>query len=361
MLIGLFGTGRNGSSLIGRLLDGLQDTFVHPVEEKFLTAFDDLAAHGRVTRMVEQNCTHHPLRHLEQPVAHEMLAGYFGQSLKDINKHCANTIGLPEGVKGLVLDEVVAKRAMTAKEFVPEYLTGIAGRVRPDVQFRHHLFKSIEVPYIGEYQRLFPEMRFVHIMRDPVTVCSSQKRSLLENKGLPASYLGFDWLSCMLDERWVPHARFVAEHRGDPRHIIVRYEDLVVSPEKEIGRIAAGLGLTPPPRPTEQTIFHDLDKTSWGGNPSKKGVETPAHVEADLQSKNSYDEVLTQREIDLIAVKTRDLLRQFDYPCPSSATRMQVAMKYLRVDKWELANCGTPRYLARGLLGLAYRRLKIFS
>ncbi len=361
MLIGLFGTGRNGSSLIGRLLDGLQDTFIHPVEEKFLTAFDDLAARGRVTRIVEQNCTRRPLRHLDQAVAHEILAGYFGQSLYDINKHCANTIGLPDEVKGLTLGDVVGRQAMAAKEFVPAYLSGIAGRVRPDLKFQHHLFKSIEVPYIGAYQRMFPEMRFVHIMRDPVTVCSSQKRSLLENKGLPASYLGFDWLSCMLDERWVPHARFIAEHRNDPRHIIVRYEDLVISPKKEIGRIAAGLGLASPARPSVQTIFHDLDKKSWGGNPSKKGVETPTHVEADLQSKNSYDEVLTQRELDLIAVKTRDLRGQFDYPCPSSATRMQVAMKYMRIDKWELINCGSPRYLARGLLGLAYRRFKIFT
>ena len=56
MLIGVFGTGRNGSSLIGRLLDGLGDTYVHPVEEKFLTGFDDLGKYGRVTRLVEQNC-----------------------------------------------------------------------------------------------------------------------------------------------------------------------------------------------------------------------------------------------------------------------------------------------------------------
>ena len=65
MLIGLFGTGRNGSSLIGRLLDGLQDTYVHPVEELFLTAFDDLAHRGRLTRMVVQNCTTQPLTHLK--------------------------------------------------------------------------------------------------------------------------------------------------------------------------------------------------------------------------------------------------------------------------------------------------------
>jgi len=360
MLIGLFGTGRNGSSLIGRLLDGLQDTYVHPVEEKFLTAFDDIASHGRVTRLVEQNCTTRRLTRLDERLSREQLASYYQLSLDTIMKHCAETVGLPGDVRGLSLDKVVPGRACSVEAFTREYLTGLAALIRPDVPFRHHLFKSIEVPYIAEYEHLFPDMKFIHIIRDPVVVCSSQKRSLMENKGLPASYLGFDWLTCMLDKRWVPHARFIAERREDPRHIVVRYEDLVKTPSEEIGRVAAWLDLAPPPRPTNQTVFYDLDKMKWGDNPSKKGVESPTQVVADLQQKNRYDEVLTSREIDLIAIKTRDWLAGLGYKSLSDATLGEVAAKYLALDKWELMHCNTPRYLARGLIGLLYRRVALF-
>jgi hypothetical protein len=360
MLIGLFGTGRNGSSLIGRLLDGLQDTYVHPVEEKFLTAFDDIASHGRVTRLVEQNCTTRRLNRLDKQLSREQLANYYQLSLDTIMKHCAETVGLPGEVRELSLDKVAPGQACSVETFTREYLTGLAALTRPDVAFRHYLFKSIEVPYIAEYERIFPDMKFIHIVRNPVVVCSSQKRSLMENKGLPASYLGFDWLTCMLDKRWIPHARFIAGRRADPRHIVVRYEDLVKTPSEEIGRVAAWLDLAPPPRPTDQTVFHDLDKIKWGDNPSKKGVESPTKVVADLQQNNQYDEVLTHREIDLIAVKTRNWLAGLGYESPSDAKLGEVAAKYLTLDKWELMHCNTPRYLARGLIGLLYRRVTLF-
>ena len=360
MLIGLFGTGRNGSTLIGRLLDGLQDTYVHPVEEKFLTAFDDLVRHSRVTRLVEQNCTTRRLTRLDGLLSREQLTGYYQLSLDAIMKHCADTVGLPREVRGLSLEKVVPSQTCSVETFTREYLSGLAALIRPDVAFRHHLFKSIEVPYITEYEHLFPDMKFIHIMRNPVVVCSSQKRSLMENKGLPASYLGFDWMTCMLDKRWVPHARFITSHRQDPRHIVVRYEDLVKTPAEEIGRVAAWLDLAPPPRPMDQTIFHDLDKAKWGENPSKKGVESPTKVVADLQQKNRYDEVLTRREIDLIAVKTRNWLAGLGYESPSDATLGEVAAQYLTLDKWELMHCNTPRYLVRGLIGLLYRRATLF-
>ncbi len=357
MLIGLFGTGRNGSSLIGRLLDGLQDTYVHPVEEKFLSAFDDLARHGRVTRLVEQNCTTRPLTHLDGNLPSDLLSRYFRLSLESLVKHCGGTIGSPSKLRAFALGEVFPAGNYTAERFTRGYLEGIAARVRPDVDFRHHLFKSIEVAYLCEYERRFIDMKFVHIVRDPVAVCSSQKRSLMENKGLPASYLGYDWLACMLDKRWLPHAQFLASRRGDPRHILVRYEDLVAEPVTEIGRIADFIGLLPPPRPTVQTIFYDLDKNTWGHNPSKKGVESPTGVVADLQERNRYEEVLTQREIDQIAVKANDLLPGLGYRSPSEATLADVRRQYLVPDKWEFMHCGrSPRYLLRGLIGLVYRR-----
>lgn len=360
MLIGIFGTGRNGSTLLGHLLDGLQDTYVHPIEENFLSASDDLLLRGRVTRLVGQHCTTRSLSNYGGAISPRLLEKCYRQSLTTLRSHFLETIGLPCNLTELELGDIVAEHPMTIEEFVPSFLKGIAVRVRPDIEFRHFLFKTIEVPYIVDYERRFPDMKFVHIVRDPVTTCSSQKRTLMEAKCLPASYLGYDWLTCMINKRWLPHAQFLASRRGDSRHILVRYEDLVVQPRAEISRIADGLGLAPPPRPTTQTIFYDLDKTKWGSNPSMKGVDSVIEAVPDLQERNRYDEVLTKREIDLIAVKTRDFLLGLGYQSPSDATLGKVVAQYLTLDKWELMHCNTPHYLVRGLIGLLYRRATLF-
>src|SRR5712671_70152 len=242
MLIGLFGTGRNGSSLIGRLLDGLQDTYVHPVEEIFLSKFDDLAVSGRVKRLTAQNCISKPLRHLDGQLPRGTLVRAYADSAETLHRNymlsCTETSSLAKPDLQALLNapsyDVVA--------FVREYLQKLGDYLRPDIRFRHQLFKSIETAYIEDYAARFPEMKFIHILRHPITVCSSQKRSLLENKKQPASYLGYDWLVCMLERRWLPHARFVVQQRDDPRHAVVLYEHLTENPGGELARVAALLG-----------------------------------------------------------------------------------------------------------------------
>ena len=130
-----------------------------------------------------------------------------------------------------------------------------------------------------------------------------------------------------------------------------RYEDLVQDPKGEVARIAQGLGVESPSRPSYQTIFHDLDKTTWGGNPSKKGLETPKEVVANLQDLNQYDEILTQRELDLISLKTGSYLEMLGYERSSSATRLRVVLSYIALDRWEWINWSNPKEVLRGLYG----------
>ncbi len=47
MLIAIFGTARNGSTLFLRLLDGIAETYVHPVESSFLSELNDSASSGK--------------------------------------------------------------------------------------------------------------------------------------------------------------------------------------------------------------------------------------------------------------------------------------------------------------------------
>lgn len=359
MIIGIFGTGRNGSSLITRLLDGLGNTYVHPVEECFLSAFNELSVYRNIRRLTAQNCTTHPLKYIDKKMSVDRLRAFFAKNLSTLEESYVRRCQSTSHLSGPNITQVLPKSTYTTQELIDDYLGSLARTVRPDLRLTNYAFKTVETPYIADYQAALPAMRFVHIIRDPIAVCSSQKRSLLENKRLPASYLGYDWLTCMLVKRWIPHAKFITAHQTDPAHILVRYEDLVVSPDLEIKRIADFLGLSPPPRPDTQTIFCDYDMESWGFNPSKKGVQTPAKVVPNLQKLNQYDEILTTREIDLINFKASPYLEKLGYEVRPPAARATLFARHLLPDKWETMHCKTPRAWLRALFGMLYRRLHI--
>lgn len=361
MLIGVFGTGRNGSSLLGRLLDGMENTYVHPIEERFLTAFSDIASIGTVTRATNQNCRTKKPRNLARSVDGRLLGEYFGASVDAIFSEFLQKCELTRELPTVSFRQLIADGQWTIGEFLVQYLRGLGAHVRPDIAFEHYLFKSVETPYIEEYGRLFPEMKFIHIIRDPVAVCSSQKRSLMENKNLPACYLGHDWLTCMLEKRWLPHVRSILKCGTDQRHVATRYEDLVTDPTGEIERICRHLGLASPPRCDTQTIFYDAMMQDWGFNPSKKGVVMPATVVADLQVKHGYEEILTPREIALINFKTASYLQDRGYQTPAVPRRSHLVLSHILPDRWDFMHCKTVGSKCRAALGMLYRRIGLFT
>lgn len=359
MLIGIFGTGRNGSTLLGRLLDGLGATYVHPVEENFLSVLADLSCQGSVRRITGQNCTTAPLRGLEHAISREALTTAYQGSLDALRRSVEANLPFSQSRGPFRLDEMLPKSSYPADEFVREYLASAAA-VFPESRHEHHAFKTIETPYVTDYATRFPDMRFIHIVRDPVVVCSSQKRSLMETKRYPATYIGHDWLVCMIDKRWVPHARTILALRDDSRHIVVRYEDLVASPVVEISRLASWLGTSPPERPNVQTIFGNRDFAVLDDNPSKSGIQTPREAMPNLREKFGYVEVLTAREIDLINFKTADLQCHFGYKPSTQPSLPQVLSQYLCIDSWEWKNVRGPVGILRALYGMLYRRAAIF-
>lgn len=360
MLIGIIGTGRNGSTLVSRLLDGLEGTYVHPIEENFLSVFDDLGRSGRVRRTTGQNCRIKPLHDFERAVPVSDLKKTYQVSLDALHQLAQRNIPGEYLRESLRLEDLLPDSSYLPDVFVEDYLRAAAGAISPAMNFRHYLFKTIETPYVADYAARFPEMRFIHIVRDPVVVCSSQKRSLMETKGHPATYIGHDWLICMIDKRWVPHVRAILRYRSDPRHAVIRYEDLVADPAREIGRLAEWLGIRAPARSHIQTVFGDRDFAELDDNPSKAGVVTPREAIPDLHERFAYREVLTAREIDLINYKTSILQEQFDYHPSSNPSLGRVLVQYASVDAGEWANVRGIGGMLRALFGMIYRRVLIF-
>ena len=69
-------------------------------------------------------------------------------------------------MRTLTLDHVLSQPSYGVDEFSRGYLEGKAAQVRPDVNFIHHMYKSIEVVYLVEYEQRFKDMKYVpHLAR----------------------------------------------------------------------------------------------------------------------------------------------------------------------------------------------------
>ena len=106
----------------------------------------------------------------------------------------------------------------------------------------------IKHPYhimiIDELFNFFPELRFIHIIRDGRDVtCSLRthpKRKIVNDKIIPLNTNNpFDW--CV--RKWVSSINKGKNHRKNKRYIEIRYEDLVNEPEKTTERVFSFLGL----------------------------------------------------------------------------------------------------------------------
>jgi len=334
MLIGIFGTGRNGSTLINRVLDGIPGTYVHPVEMNYLAVWNDLAANHAVRRRTIVNASVEPLNHLSRRVSVAELESYYSYQLKEIEDTCfARAEG--EISKGDDVWQTLRKRQdYTVTDFVPTYLQAMSRWSTPAAKNEHFLFKTIEVPYIQDYERLFPDMKFVHIVRNPLDTYSSLKRSLMCYKGFPSWYLNGDILKTLIDRRWIPHSRTITQQSLSANHYIVRYEDILKDPLKAVSGICQWLKVPLPEHPTKQTVLGGRLMKTVPDVSSHKGAVTPADVTSNLKQQFSYDEVLTDREKDLIILKTRPYAERLGYAFPKIDS-VKLGISWILPDKWE--------------------------
>ncbi len=355
-LVGLFGTGRSGTTLLTRLLDGMRGAYVHPLEVTFLSAIDELAVSRWVRRSTQANVTVRPLHRLSRPVPAGRLLSFYEHQTKEIEAgHLANVDAKP--ALGPVPRTVLEQREnYTAADFVPAFLSAMAGWLSPSRPADMHIFKTIEAPFVEDYGRLFPEMRLVHLVRHPLTFWASAKRTLLR-KDCPAWYFASDNLRAMIEYRWVAHAKAALRHAEDPRHRILRFETLVADPVGEVGSLCAWLGAAPPPDPARQTTLGGLDFTEMPGNPSEAGVATPRDVRDTTTDPLSRSEVVTERERDFILARTEPYRAALGYPPETPARdRDDIRCAWRRPDAFETAGAGSPVGMIRAAHSMIVRR-----
>jgi len=104
--------------------------------------------------------------------------------------------------------------------------------------------------YIDTIHELFPEARFVQIVRDPRDVLLSQKnrwkRRKLEKNKRPWRVTFREWLNyhpITMMKLWVSASKRVGRHTDMPYYMSIRYEDLLAEPNKTLSQVCAFLGL----------------------------------------------------------------------------------------------------------------------
>lgn len=368
LVVGIFGTGRNGSSLLARLLDGSPNLWVYPIEVNYLSVFSDLSQFGYVRTLTAANAAIDKPLCLEEELDVDVLVNVFSRHFQELQETYIENLIEPIQVLGGgdALQKMMKERnRYLARDFLLEFLENVKSvyDTRSPQSPQYHVFKSVEVPYIEEYVETYPEMQFIHIVRHPLTNYSSLKRTNMVHKGWPFWHHGGDELRMFLEKRWIPHVRFIVDAclQGTDKHFVVKYEDLCDRPDETIHTICRWLRIAPPADPTLQTVLGGKQMIELPSNPSKKGVKTPSRVVDDMAKEFGYEDVLTSREKEFILVRTYQLAHHLGYVPKKTESnfpsRLELAWKWLLPDGWELMNARSPRLLR----ALVERRCYIYS
>lgn len=358
MMVGIFGAGRNGSTLLMRLLDGSAGLWVYPLELNYFSAFGLQSLRGRMKQLIMglplgmrpagwlRDRYRQAFLYWAAHQVQELNETYMTQLIEHLTVNTDPLEGIRQGITGSARNDLIGfLRAMKAA--YDDRITDLEPLLT---------FKSIEVGELARYGDLFPEMRFIHIVRHPYSNYESLKRTDLVLKRKPFWFQGGDILRMQLEDRWIPHVRFVLEQcRQDPeRHFMVKYEDLCARPEAVVKDICRWVGVPPPADPGLQTVLGGKRMKQLPINPSQDGVETPERVVANMARTFGYEEVISDREKDLILTRTYSLGRQLGYFSPEDISklpsRFHLLMRWLPPDRWELMNSDSVFRLTTALL-----------
>lgn len=343
-LVAVFGAGRNGSTLLGRLLDGSPGLWAHPPEVNYLCAWNDLAAGDRISISTRQNATTRPLRRLDARLPAELLLAEYRGQWDEIEELYIPSLAEPVQRRVDPAELLQRQAEWDVAAFLPAFLEATRLAYGDRTEEPHFLlFKTIETPYVEDYLRVFPGLRCLHIVRNPVDNFASAKRTWSIHKDFAFYHFGHDQLRTFLDARWLPHARAMLRlAEADPeQHRIVRYEDLSFDPTSILAGICTWLGVDPPPDPAQLTVLGGRRFERMPSNPSQPGIEPPSRVVPNMAEAFGYTDVLSTRERALVAHATTRLAQRLGYEDaapggPLAALRLW--LRWLPVDGSERLN-----------------------
>ena len=165
--------------------------------------------------------------------------------------------------------------------------------------------------------RAFPQLKSIHVVRDPRAVCAS--KNVAADK--------YPWLFLIRQWRKLASLAWIAADDSPyrPNALLIRYEDLVHDPAATAERICAFLGVESAAAMIDPNHLRDGDNTSWRRNSSYGDLTQ----ERSISSKGAerWKRVLSDAEVELIEQLTFPLMSLFGYePVTRPSTRLNNAM-----------------------------------
>ena len=358
-LVAIFAAGRNGSTMLGRLLDGSPDLYVHAPELNGLCALDDLAGRDAPLMDTLLNARTRPLGSPDREIPTRRLLDVYGGQWQEIEQEYGTRLVEPLARACDPAALLAQQQSWTARSFLPAFLQATQAAYDAGPADRPLLvFKTIETPYVEDYARTFPGLRCIHLFREPADNYASAKRTWSTGKSYPFYYGGSDLLRTFLDARWLPHARAALRlSRSAPgQHLLVRYEDVRADAAAALRRIFDWLGAAPAPEPDLLTALGGRHLRELPPNTSRPGAVTPRRVApargeaaaaAGPGGARGGDDVLTPRERELIAACTGPLAAELGYDvAPRRSSRLGLVAAWLPPDRSELQHARSRLRLA---------------
>jgi len=361
-LIALVGTGRSGTTLLSRLVDGQSQIYCHPVEINSLEIIGRLLTYGRIRFLgqVPSDCD------FSRPVDAVLLCDAFTHQEEELRNTILARIQSPPDFSGSWRAALTVHGEVCARHFLPDFLASFAADLGYSSP-KAILFKFCDIGMLPVYEQLFPEMRFVHLLRDPVKAWASMKRTSL-SAGKQSWHHAGDSFTHFVRDRLAQHFRYLNERKSSERHYILRYEDLVRAPEDGVDGIFSWLGMAPPPYPGLQTSLGRRFQVI-PDNASQGGVRLPEGVVPDTAATYGYSDVVTPREKAVIVrVCGRDAAA-FGYDLEvgavgageSSVARLKLLLRWLPPDPQEFSGARSLRDWLLVARSLVLRRRFVLS
>lgn len=174
----------------------------------------------------------------------------------------------------------------------------------------------------------YPNLKVVHIVRDPRDVLASQKnrwkRKRYGGDNIPYAEIirvWFNYHPYTMTKLWVKATALASRLKEHSRVYVLRFEDVIANPEKEIRKVCAFLDLSFEPAMLE---IEQIGSSHRQNTNQQKGVAKLA--------PNNWINTLTPGEIAVCEKVASRQMQEFDYPLsnPSSKINFSIAMQFVK-------------------------------
>ena len=191
--------------------------------------------------------------------------------------------------------------------------------------------------HLRTLERLFPDARFVHLIRDgrdaALSFLSMPKGIMTEGWGHPRDAAGFacQWRTEVVD------ARALGARVGPRRYLELRYEELVERPEDALRRVCAFADL-----PYEPQMLGYAGTLDLSAKPHQQRLEQPP-----TPGVRDWRADLSAEDVGAFEAIAGDVLAQLGYEVRSPDTprrlgsRLRLASYRARTGAWRLAGAAT--------------------